>query len=135
MPRAPGVSLKPHAGSAIKRSNDHTARAQEVKTWNSETWPAGQPVFAVKFSLRYRVVVLVKVIVTVFPVDGLKVYAAEPTMVLNVVPSVLPRTERVCVRVAQDVDGGRSRTMRATALLLPRSTWSHCGNVLFVLSQ
>lgn len=43
------------------------------KIWNSETCPAGHPVLAVKFSRTYRVVVEAKVIVTVLPVDGLKV--------------------------------------------------------------
>jgi hypothetical protein len=42
-------------------------------TCSSESWPAGQPVFAVNVSRRYRTEVAVKLAVAVLPVDGLKV--------------------------------------------------------------
>ena len=50
-------------------------------------------------------------------------------------PSVLPWTVIVWVRVAQAVDGGRSSTILLTLVAEPRSTWSHCGNALSVLSE
>ena len=46
---------------------------------------------------------------TVLPDAGLNVYAADGTNVVKLVPLVEPNTERVSVRVAHAVDGGRSR--------------------------
>ena len=72
------------------------------KTSNSESWAAVQPVLPVKLSSTYRSLVPDgRLIVTVLPVDGLKVYPADPTSWLNVVPLVLPRTDSVSVRVLQ----------------------------------
>jgi hypothetical protein len=51
------------------------------KTSNSESCAADQPVFPVKLSSTYRALVPDgRLIVTVLPVDGLKVYPAEPTI-------------------------------------------------------
>src|SRR5580692_9478193 len=50
------------------------------KTSNSDSWAADQPVLPVKLSSTYRSLVPDgRLIVTVLPVDGLKVYPAEPT--------------------------------------------------------
>src|SRR5690349_1145115 len=46
---------------------------QDAYTSNSESWPAGQPVFAVMVSRRYRWVPALKVMATVLPVAGLNV--------------------------------------------------------------
>ena len=53
----------------------------------------------------------------------------------NVVPSVLPRTDSVWVRAPHAVEGGSLITTFPSASVVPRSTCSHCGNALFVLSQ
>jgi hypothetical protein len=90
---------------------------------------------AVKFRRRYRWLVAGNVIVTVLPVAGLNVYPAEATTVVKVVPSLLPSTLNVCVRVAHDVDGGKVTTILLTLVDAPRSTCSHCGKALFALSQ
>ena len=58
--------------------------------------------------------------VTVFPVEGLKVYPAEPTIWLNVVPLVLPSTDSVSVRVLQAEDGGRSSVTEPMDCAEPR---------------
>ena len=49
------------------------------------------------------------------PVFGSNVYPAEPTSVVNVVPSVLPCTDSVWVRAPHDVDGGSFSTTRPIA--------------------
>ncbi len=90
---------------------------------------------AVKFSRTYRALAAGKVIVTVLPVEGLNVYPADPTIVANVEPSALPRTDRVWVLVPHELDGGRSSTILLKPFVAPRSTWSHCGKALSVLSQ
>ena len=106
------------------------------KISNSETCPAGQPVFAVKFSRRYRSLTADgRLIVTALPVAGLNVYPADGTSVVQLFPSVLPSTDSVWVRVAHEVDGGRSRVTDPTVWAEPRSASSHCGNALSVLSQ
>ena len=88
------------------------------------------------FSRTYRVVVALKLIVTVLAFAvGSNVYPAEATMSLKLEPSVLPRTARVSVRAPQDVDGGSFRTTWLTATEAPRSTCSHCGKALSALSQ
>ena len=93
------------------------------KTSNSESWAADQPVLPVKLSSTYwSLVPDGRLIVTVLPVDGLKVYPAEPTSWLYVVPLVLPRTDSVSVRVLQAVDGGRSRVTDPMDCVEPRST-------------
>jgi hypothetical protein len=92
-------------------------------------------VFAVKFSRTYRALADGNVIVAVLPVEGLNVYPADPTIVEKSDPSVLPWTDSVWVRVVYEDDGGRSSTIRLKLLAAPRSTWSHCGNALLVLSQ
>jgi hypothetical protein len=76
-------------------------------------------VLAVKFSRTNRALVEGNVIVTVLPVEGLKVYPADPTIVVNVDPSVLPWTDSVWVRVLHDVAGGRSSTIRLKLLAAP----------------
>ena len=51
------------------------------KTSNSDSWAADQPVLPVKLSSTYRALLPDgRLIVTVLPVDGLKVYPAEPTI-------------------------------------------------------
>src|ERR1700733_14178353 len=53
------------------------------KTSNSDTCAADQPVFPVKLSCTYWALAPDgRLIVTVFPVDGLNVYPAEGTIVL-----------------------------------------------------
>ncbi len=76
-----------------------------------------------------------KVIVAVLPVAGSKVYAAEPTTLVKFVPSVLPRTVSVWVRVAQAVAGGSLSTIRPTLTADPRSTVIDCGKALLADSQ
>ncbi len=77
--------------------------------------------------------VVLKLIVTVLPVAGLNAYPADATMSVNDEPVVLPCTVSVWVRVPQPV--GSFSTTRLTPTEAPRSTWSHCGNALLVLSQ
>ncbi len=60
---------------------------------------------------------------------------ADATIVLNVVPSVEACRDRVWVLALQAVDAGSCSTTRLTLWELPRSTWTHCGNVPFALSQ
>ena len=83
----------------------------------------------------YRRVVGVKLIVTVLPEAGLKVYPAEPTTVEYDEPSVEPRTDRVCVLVCHAVEGGSLSTTRPTDAAAPRSTVSDWGKALLALSQ
>ena len=52
---------------------DDMASGQEENASSSEICPAGHPVFAVKLTRRYLGDVAGNVIVTVFPVAGLKV--------------------------------------------------------------
>src|SRR5258705_6929800 len=85
------------------------------------------------FTRTYRVAVAVKLRVTVLPLAGLKSRPAEVTMVVNVPPSALPCTDRVCVRAPQ-LAGSLSTTW-STLVLAPRSTWAHCGKALPALSQ
>ena len=82
----------------------------------------------------YRVLVAPNVTVTVLPVAGSNVYPAEPTMSAKLEPLVLPWIASVSVRVPQP-DTGTFRTTLVTLTDAPRSTWSHCGNALLVLSQ
>ena len=80
------------------------------KISNSESCAAVQPLFAVKDNSRYwSFVPDGRLTLTVLPVAGLNVYVADGTSVVNVVPLVDPRIERVCVRVDQAVAGGRSK--------------------------
>ena len=82
----------------------------------------------VKLSCTYRALVPDgRLIVTVLPVDGLKVYPAEPTSWLNVVPLVLPSTDSVSVRVVHAEDGGRSSVTEPIDCAEPRSTVRVCG--------
>jgi hypothetical protein len=98
------------------------------KTWNSDNCAADQPVLAVKLSCTYWALVPEgRLIVTVFPVEGLKVYAAEPTIWLNVEPLVLPSTDSVSVRVFQAVAGGRFSVIEPSVCADPRLTVSVCG--------
>ena len=64
--------------------------------------------FAVKLSRRYRSLTADgRLIVTVLPAAGSNVYPADGTSVVLLFPSVLPSTERVWVRVAHEVAGGK----------------------------
>ena len=82
----------------------------------------------VKLSSTYRSLVPDgRLIVTVLPVDGLKVYPADPTSWLNVVSLVLPRTDSVSVLVLQAVAGGRSSVTDPIDCVEPRSTVRVCG--------
>src|SRR5690242_16294485 len=86
------------------------------------------------FSRTYRVVVALKPIDTVLALFGSKLYPADATMSEKVEPVVLPCTDSVSVRAPQFAVGSLSTTL----LMLtdaPRSTCSHCGKALFVLSQ
>jgi hypothetical protein len=89
----------------------------------------------VKLIRTYRAFAAVKEIVTVFAVVGLKVYVADATSVEKFVPSVLPSTDRVWVRVAHDVDGGSLSTTLLMLFDAPRSACTHCGKALLLLSQ
>src|SRR5438034_290224 len=102
-------------------------------TSNSLICPAGQPVFAVMVSRTYRAVAAPKVTVTTLPAAGSNTYPVPVTMVARLVPSVLPWIDSVCVRTPHD--GGSLSTSWSTAVAVPRSTWTHCGNALFVPSQ
>ena len=83
---------------------------------------------AVKLSSTYRSLVPDgSGIVTVLPLEGLKVYPADPTSWLNVEPLVLPRTDSVSVRVLQADDGGRSSVTDPIDCVEPRSTVMVCG--------
>jgi hypothetical protein len=92
-------------------------------------------VFAVMCTRTYRTVAAVKAIVTALPVAGLNTRPADAESVLNDVPSVLPCTLSVCVRVAHADGGGNFSTTWSIATPPPRSTWIHCGKTLFGLSQ
>ena len=87
------------------------------------------------FSRTYRAVAAVKSIVTVLPEDGLKAYPALAFRVLKLEPLVLPCTVSVWVRVAHAAAGGSLRMVWLTLTAEPRSTWSHCGKALLLLSQ
>jgi hypothetical protein len=79
------------------------------KTSNSDSWAELQPVLPVKLSCTYRVLVPDgRLMVTVLPVAGLKVYPAEPTIWLNDDPLVLPSTDSVSAPVLHALDGGRA---------------------------
>jgi hypothetical protein len=80
-------------------------------------------------------VAAVKSIVTVLAEDGLKTYPALAFRVVKVDPLVLPCTVSVWVRVCHAAAGGSLRTAWLTLTAEPRSTWSHCGNALLLLSQ
>jgi hypothetical protein len=98
------------------------------KTSNSASCAADQPVLPVKFSSTYLALVPDgSGIVTVFPVEGLKVYPADPTIWLNVVLLVLPSTDSVSVLVAHADDGGRSSVIDPIDCVEPRSTVIVCG--------
>ncbi len=80
-----------------------------------------------------RVLVAPKVMVTTLPAAGSNTYPVAATIVLKLFPSVLPCTESVSVRTPQPV--GSFRTSWSMLVLLPMSTWAHCGNALLALSQ
>jgi hypothetical protein len=85
-------------------------------------------VFPVKLNRTYRAVELAgNAIVTVLPVDGLNTRPADADNVVHVVPSALPSTENVWVRVAQVEAGGTVTVTDATDFTEPKSTRSHCG--------
>jgi hypothetical protein len=50
----------------------------DAYTSKEDSWPAGQPVFAVNVTRSQRRVVAPKVTVTVLPLSGSNWYAAEP---------------------------------------------------------
>ena len=105
-------------------------------TAKSEIWPAAHPVFAVMFTRTYLAVTGLNVIVTVLLLAfGSNVYPAELTIVEKFEPSVEPRTDSVSVLVFQAVSGGSLSVTWSMLKLWPRSTWAHCGNVPFTLSQ
>src|SRR5947209_3137591 len=72
--------------------------------------------------------------VTVLPLAGSNAYPCDATRSVNVEPVALPCTDSVSVRAAHP-DVGSLSTTRSTLTDEPRSTCSHCGNALFVLSQ
>ncbi len=76
----------------------------------------------------------VKSMVTVLAAAGLNSYPLEATRSVKLVPSVLPWTARVWVRVPQFAAGSFSTT-RSVFRAAPRSAWIQCGNALFALSQ
>jgi hypothetical protein len=97
-------------------------------TSNSDSWAADQPVFPVKLSSTYRSLVPDgRLIVTVLPVEGLKVYPFDPTSWLNVESLVEPSTDSVSVLVAQAEEGGRSSVTDPIDWTEPRSTVIVCG--------
>ena len=104
----PEVVLDAVVGAFSARS----VRAEPVpQTWNSEACAPFCTLFAVKDNCTYcSLDPDGNAIVTVLPVDGFHVYVAEDTSVVQVELFVLPRTERVCVRVDHAVAGGRSIT-------------------------
>ncbi len=62
-------------------------------------------------------------------------YVADATGVLKFDPSVLAWTDNVWVRVPHADDGGSFSVTLPTLRAAPRSTCSHCGKALLVLSQ
>ncbi len=102
-------------------------------TSSSEICAAGQPVLAEIASRTKRVSVAGKLIFTVFPAPGSNEYVAELVMVEKLVPSALPCTASVSVRAPQPA--GSFSTISSMLVLLPRSTWTHCGRELLELSQ
>jgi hypothetical protein len=98
------------------------------KISNSETWAAGQPVLPLKSSSRYRSLVPDgSGMVTVLPVDGLNVYPADPTSVVQVLLLVEPSTDSVSVLVDHALDGGRSRVTEPRLWVDERAAVSVCG--------
>jgi hypothetical protein len=88
-------------------------------TWSSATCPAGAPVLPVKFS-RTSATRALTGIVTLFPLAGLKLYAALGTIVVN--PEALcsrPRIEKVCVRGPQAESGLSRITIELRSALEP----------------
>src|ERR1700742_4560157 len=81
-------------------------RPQAAATSSSEICPAGQPVLPVMFSRTKRWVVVPKAAAAVFDEDGSNVQPREGTRVVHELPSGLPWTVSVSVRVAQSADGG-----------------------------
>ncbi|GAB3999469.1 hypothetical protein GCM10029992_28320 [Glycomyces albus] len=91
--------------------------------------------FAVNSSRSSRVETASKLMVTVLPVDGSKVYPAASVIVWNDDPPPLPRISMVWARVSQAGSEGSPITTWSTSAVAPRSTWSHCGNESPALSQ
>src|SRR5689334_20657536 len=85
------------------------------------------------FSRQYRWVAAGNVMVTVLLPEGENVYGADAFTVVKLVPSVEASSDRVSSRAPQDA--GSCRTTRLAACAEPRSTCTHCGNTLLVLSQ
>jgi hypothetical protein len=107
----PTVSLPndKEVGDAVSVALPLLPPPEPGKISNSDSCAAVHPLFAVKDNSRYwSFVPDGRLTLTVLPVAGLKVYVADGTNVVNVVPLVEPRIERVCVRVDHAVAGGRS---------------------------
>src|SRR5690606_22877231 len=103
------------------------------RTRSSESWAAGQPVFAVTCTRTYRPDVSGTSTVTVLPDAGSNVYAWLAVRVVKLAPSVLACTLSVWCRASHPA--GSVSTTSSTAAGEPRSTCAHCGNVEFVDSQ
>ncbi len=102
-------------------------------TSSSAICAAGQPVFAEMARRTNRALVAGKEIFTVLPAPGSNEYVAEEVMVEKLVPSALPCTASVSVRAPHPL--GSFSTSSSMLVLLPRSTWTHCGRALLLLSQ
>ncbi len=75
-------------------------------------------------------------IVTVLPVEGLKLYVADALMLVNVVALCSrPRTSRVCVRGPQTGSGFSLRTIEVITAFAPSLTVSVLGNAPGAPSQ
>ena len=76
----PGERAGERQARRRRRQGAAVGRPPPGKTSNSDSWAASQPVLPVKLSSTYwSLVPDGRLIVTVLPVDGLKVYPAEPT--------------------------------------------------------
>src|SRR5690349_7888073 len=99
-------------------------------TWSSATWPAGAPVLAVKFS-RTSATRALTGIVTVLPVDGLKLYdALETRLVKPVALCSRPRIWKVWVRLPQAESGFSRITIELRSALAPSWVVSVAGSAL-----
>src|SRR5882757_3442449 len=108
---------------------------ESVAPWtsSSESCAAVHPVFAVMLTRTKRVWVAGNEMVTVLAAPGVKAYDAEVLMVSKLVPSALPCTASVWLRLSQEP--GSFRTTSSTRTLVPRSVCAHWGKLDPELSQ
>ncbi len=94
-----------------------------MRTCISPNWAVPATELALKSARTYRASVDGTEIFTVLSSPGPNTYCAEDLSVAKLLPSSLPWSASVCLRVCQP-SGSRSTTCR-TRLLLPRSVCTH----------